>query len=486
MSKTHIDPCVFVIFGATGDLNRRKLLPALYQLARRGLLSECQILGVSRSREMNDEKFRALVRQVIAETKVENAEGVGSWCDDCVHYCSIGESAESDFRRLANEIESLERGKNLPGHRVFYLALPPESFSPTIEGIGRSGLNQSKGWTRIVVEKPFGRDLASADELNALVQRLFTESQIYRIDHYLGKETVQNLLAFRFANPIFESVWNRDRIDNVQITVAEELGVEKRAQYYDRTGALRDMVQNHLTQIMTLVAMEIPVTMEAESIRDEKSKVLRSMSPIQPDDVVLGQYTAGQIAGKPVPAYRDEPGVARDSKMETAAAIKCQITNWRWQGVPFYLRTGKRLPKRASKIIVTFKCAPVSVFQPFAAGCDLRSNVLILSLQPDEGFSLQFQVKAPGEDFALATEKLHFDYTEAFAPLADAYETLLLDILTGDRTLFVRDDWVQNSWRLYDPLLKSRPEVRPYPAGTWGPPEFEQLLAKHGHNWFPL
>ena len=486
MSKNRIDPCLFVVFGATGDLNRRKLLPALYHLARRGLLNECLILGVARSTELNDLKFRALAREVIDSSKVENAAAAGSWCDHCVYYRSIGGGAETDFRNLAKEVEKIEKEKGLPGNRVFYLAMPPQSFVPAIEGIGNSGLNRSAGWTRLVVEKPFGRDLASSEELDAVIHRFFSESQIYRIDHYLGKETVQNLLVFRFANPIFESVWNRDRIDNVQITVAEELGVEKRAGYYDQIGALRDMVQNHLTQVLTLIAMETPAAMEAEPIRDEKAKVLRSILPIQPGDVVFGQYTAGHINGQRVPGYREEPGIERDSKTETAVAIKVEIANWRWQGVPFYLRTGKRMAQRVSKIVITFKCAPVSVFQPFGVSCNLRSNALIITLQPDEGFNLQFQVKTPGQPLALATQDLHFQYTEAFAPLPDAYETLLLDVLSGDQTLFVRSDWVESSWRLYDPMLKSRPEARPYAVGSWGPAEADRILARQGHDWFPL
>src|SRR5262245_30453445 len=485
MDKNRIEPCLFIIFGGTGDLNRRKLLPALYQLARRGLLDHCHILGVARSTEMTEDAFRALARDVVRSTEVDSAAS-SSWCDQCVHYRSIREGSEHDYLNLASEIEGLEKRYSLPGNRVFYLAMPPQSFVPTIEGIGRAGLNRSAGWTRIVIEKPFGDDLASSKELNGLVQRLFGESQVYRIDHYLGKETVQNLLVFRFANPVFESVWNRDRIENVQITVAEELGVEKRAGYYDRTGALRDMVQNHLTQVLTLIAMEPPAAMDAESIRDEKEKVLRSLRPIQPEDVVFGQYAAGRMDGQPALAYRDEPGVAQDSNTETFVAMRLRIANWRWQGVPFYVRTGKRLPKRVSKIVVIFKIAPVAVFQPFGASCQPRSNALVMTIQPDEGFNLQFQVKAPGQPITLATQNLHFSYTEAFSRLADAYETLLLDILSGDQALFVRADWAEHSWALFDAMLKSRREVRPYAAGTWGPPEADQLLVKNGHAWFSL
>jgi glucose-6-phosphate 1-dehydrogenase len=485
MTGNRTEPCLFVIFGATGDLNRRKLLPALYELSRRNLLANFQILGVARSNEMTDAAFRSLAGDVISSIQQESG-GTGTWCDQCLHYRSVGEGEEEDYRRLAREIATLEQQYNLPGNRVYYLALPPQSFVATIEGIGRSGLNESRGWTRIVIEKPFGRDVASSKDLNARLHAFFKESQIYRIDHYLGKETVQNLLVFRFANPVFESVWNRDRIENVQITVAEELGVEKRAGYYERSGALRDMVQNHLTQVLTLIGMEPPAMMDAESIRDEKEKVLRSIRPIAPEDVVFGQYAEGQIEGQPVSAYRQEPGVDKDSRTETFVALRMQIANWRWQGVPFYLRTGKRMPKRVSKVVVTFKVAPVSMFRPLGGACYPESNVLVMTLQPDEGFNLQFQVKAPGQPVALATENLHFRYTEAFSRLADAYETLLLDILTGDRTLFVRADWVETSWALYDSILDSHLAVREYPAGAWGPPEAQALPAADGHQWFPL
>ncbi|MBI4471969.1 MAG: glucose-6-phosphate dehydrogenase [Acidobacteria bacterium] len=487
MPENRTDPCVFAVFGATGDLNRRKLLPALYHLAVHGVLGESQILGVARDTEMNDGAFRELSRESVSGTKVQDAAGtVGDWCDHCVHYRSIGEGREDDYRNLRNEIEKLEKENGLSGNRVFYLALPPQAFPRAIEGIGRSGLNRGPGWTRVVVEKPFGHDLSSSQELNALTHHFFDESQIYRIDHYLGKETVQNLLVLRFANPIFESVWNRDRIENVQITVAEELGVEKRAGYYDRVGALRDMVQNHLTQVLTLICMEVPAALRGEAIRDEKRKVLASIAPIKPEDVVFGQYTSGRIGGRLVPGYRDEAEAVRHSKTETAVALKIDVANWRWQGVPFYLRTGKRMPRRVSKAVVTFKCAPVSVFQPFAPGCSLSNNVLVITIQPDEGFDLQFQVKTPGQPVQLATQKLHFDYAQAFSDLPDGYETLLLDILNGDQTLFVRSDWVDSSWRLYEPLLQSPPAPSPYAAGTWGPSEADRLLAKAGHAWFPL
>ena len=485
MTDMSVEPLLFVIFGATGDLSRRKLLPALYHLTEQGFFKPSVVLGTARAAGMNTEAFRAMVRDVIAMIDHDNVSQA-RWCNECVYYCNIGDGAESDFRRLTTEIENIEGRHGLPGNRVFYLALPPQAFPSIIEGIGRSGLNRSRGWIRLVVEKPFGRDLVSARELDVLIHRFFDESQIFRIDHYLGKETVQNLLVLRFANPIFEKAWNRDNVENVQITVAEELGIEGRADYYDKSGALRDMVQNHLTQVLSLVAMEVPVALEAEAIRDEKVKVLQSIKPLSLDQVVFGQYTAGQIHGELVRGYREEPGVRPDSMTETAVALKVDIANWRWQGVPFYLRTGKRLARRVAKVVINFKCAPVSVFAPFDPPCTVHPNVFEITIQQDEGFDLHFEVKQPGPPLRIKTEKLRFRFAEAFSALADAYETLLLDVMRGDQTLFVRSDWVERSWMVYDPVLKTPPPVHEYPAGTWGPPEFDRLLQKNGHHWFHL
>jgi glucose-6-phosphate 1-dehydrogenase len=398
-----------------------------------------------------------------------------AWCDECVYYLGIGEGTDDDLRRLAVEIEDIERRHELSGNRVFYLGVPPQSFATVIDGIGGSGLHRSRGWVRLVIEKPFGRDLVTARELNELIHRYFDEQQVFRIDHYLGKETVQNLLILRFANPIFEHSWNRDRVDNVQITVAEEIGLEGRA-YYDQIGALRDIVQNHLTQVLTLLAMEIPPVFEAEAIRDEKAKVLKSIAPLRPDQLVLGQYSG----------YRDEPGVPPVSNTETAVALKIEISNWRWHDVPFYLRTGKRMPRRAGRIVVTFKCAPVSMFSSLLEDCRLHSNALDISIQQDEGFDLYFEVKRPGPPVTIETEKLHFRYAEAFPKLADAYETLLLDVMRGDQTLFVRSDFVDQSWRIYDPVLSSPPPVHLYQPQTWGPVEFDRLLADRGHRWVSI
>ncbi len=480
------EPSLIVILGATGDLMRRKLLPALARLAMQGLFHErSRILGAARSKEQGDHSFRAWAREAVTEAAVGPDDQTARWCDEHLFYQAIPTGKVADYRVLGSRIEAIEREAGLPGNRIFYLALPPEAFPATINGLGQARLNRSAGWTRIVLEKPFGRDLASAQELNRLVHQHFDESQVYRIDHYLGKETVQNLLVFRFANPVFETLWNRDRVEHVQITVAEEIGIEGRAGYYEHAGALRDMVQNHLTQLLTLVAMEIPGSFDADAIRNEKVKVLQAVAPIARNGLAFSQYSAGRIDGREVPSYRQEPGVAPDSQTETYAALRLQVENWRWHGVPFYLRAGKRLPRRLTQIVVTFRRPPVSLFPSIQDSGDIQPNVLAITIQPDEGFELGFEVKAPGQEIALKTQRLDFRYAEAFSPLADAYETLLLDVLTGDQTLFVRADEVEAAWRLYTSVLENPPRVDFYAAGTWGPAAAEQLLAKDGQQWNP-
>ena len=463
------DRHLFVIFGATGDLTRRKLLPALYHLMQeQGVAEKCYVLGVALE-DWSTEQFRTHAREALAEAFSE--EELRTWCDRNLFYQSLGADA-SRYAELRRRIEAIEAEHELPGNRAYYLSLPPPAYGPTIASLGDVGLNTSGGWTRVVIEKPFGKDLASAQELNALVHQHFDETQVYRIDHYLGKETAQNLLAFRFGNALFESAWNRDRVERVEITVAESLGVEARAGYYDDAGHLRDMVQNHLTQLFTLMAMEPPSSFDADAIRDEKVKVLRSTRPIDTAQVQLGQYAAGELDGVPMPGYRQEEGVPEDSTTETFVSLPLYIDNWRWQGVPFVLRTGKRLPRKLTQIAVHFRCAPISLFQNDAtngAGCDVNPNVLVITLQPNEGFDLRFEVKTPGEAVQLATEELSFRYKEAFSAIPDAYETLLRDIIQGDQTLFVRADEVEHSWRLYTPVLDAALEPVPYPAGAWGP-----------------
>ncbi|PSQ85828.1 MAG: glucose-6-phosphate dehydrogenase [Bacteroidetes bacterium QH_2_63_10] len=482
----NIQPHLFVIFGATGDLTRRKLIPALYQLMQHeDVAGRCHVLGTARS-DWSDEDFRGAMQTALRDEGFSERE-LADWCDRRLFYQGLGADG-NDFEALRDRIDQIERHYDLPGNRTFYLSLPPSVYGPTIDGLGAVGLDASPGWTRVVIEKPFGHDLASARALNERAHAHFDESQIYRIDHYLGKETVQNLLAFRFGNALFEAVWNRDRIDNIEITVSESLGVGGRGRYYDQSGHLRDMVQNHLTQLLSLVAMEPPAAMGADAIRDEKVKVLNALEQPDPDeDLVLGQYRAGRVEGEPVPGYRGESDVPDDSGTETFAALRLNVNNWRWQGVPFYLRTGKRLPTKLTQIAVRFKSAPVSLFQPSGQpcipedeDCQATPNELLITLQPNEGFDLRFEVKAPGADsngqMGLETQQLSFSYDEAFGPVPDAYETLLRDIITGDQTLFVRSDEVEMSWSLYDSLLNADLPVHPYEAGTWGPDAANQLI----------
>jgi glucose-6-phosphate 1-dehydrogenase len=469
--------CLIVIFGATGDLMDRKLLPALYQLMNDKLLpARCHILGVGRDAALTDERFRLQARVALEKAGLADTQKLRRWCDTCLHFQGLGAGTATDYARLGARMAQLEQARGLHGNRILYLALPPGAFPGTIEALGEGGLNRSRGWTRLVIEKPFGRDLASAQQLNALVHRYFAEEQVYRIDHYLGKESVQNLLAFRFGNALFESAWNRDHIRSVQITVAEDLGIEQRARYYEDAGALRDMVQNHLTQLLTLTAMEVPAAFEADSIRFEKVKVLRSVAPIRDDAVVFGQYEPGRVKRKRLAGYRQEHGVAVQSTTETFVALQLEIDNWRWQGVPFFLCTGKRLARRVTEITINFRSPPVALFRSLD-GCPTRSNVLVITLQPDEGFDLSFEVKSPGDRFTLQTQHMDFRYAEAFGePLSAGYETLLRDVVQGDLTLFVHGDEAEASWRLFTPLLHRRWPLHGYPAGSAGPAAAAQLM----------
>jgi glucose-6-phosphate 1-dehydrogenase len=492
--KENPDPAAFVIFGAGGDLAWRKLVPALYNLfLDRSMPGTFSIIGLDRT-GMKDDAFRERMRDGVSRFSGREKVEDESWKDFASHLSfQTGDFTKSDtYERLARQLASMDRDRGGESTRVFYLATPPQMIEPIVKGLSGAGLNADSARTRIVVEKPFGRDLDSARALNTTLAGLFQESQVYRIDHYLGKETVQNILAFRFANALFEPIWDRRYIDHVQITVAERVGVEHRGGYYDDTGALRDMVQNHLLQILCLVAMEPPVTFEDEEIRNKKVDVLHSIRPIPQDRVyefaVRGQYGEGWIEGEHENAYRSEHGVAPDSVTETFAAVKLYVDNWRWQDVPFYLRTGKCAPRKASEVIIKFRPVPHQSFPPSVIE-DWQPNRLAVHIQPDEGILLGFQAKRPGLKMRLGPVDMRFSYREAFrAPPPDAYETLLLDILLGDSTLFKRSDQVDAAWSVVMPILAAWESASPsdfpnYPAGTWGPAEAEVLIARDGRSW---
>jgi glucose-6-phosphate 1-dehydrogenase len=490
------ESCAVVIFGASGDLTKRKLVPALWSLFQSRTLPEpFAVVGVSRS-SLSHEEFRSRMRQAVTEFARVQPPTRRVWdrfAQALFYY--TGDPADPDlYPGLAGFLEGVERDRGTGTNRLFYCATPPSLYSHLVERLGESGLNRPAGdhhaWTRIIIEKPFGRDLASARELNEHVTEAFSEGQVYRIDHYLGKETVQNILVFRFANGIFEPLWNRNHVDHVQITVGESIGVEDRGAYYEEAGALRDMIQNHLLQLLCLVAMEAPVTFEDEPVRDEKSKVMRAIRPIPPDAVdhaaVRGRYGAGFVDGQRVKGYREEKGVSGRSTTETYAALKLLVDNWRWAGVPFYLRTGKRLPRRTSEIAIHFRRTPHLVFRS-DAGVSVEPNLLVLRIQPDEGMSLAFGAKLPGPELQIKTVTMDFDYGQAFGgEPPEAYERLLLDAMKGDTTLFARGDWVDLAWRLLAPVLEawSGAEEPPgYEAGTWGPPEADALVERDGRRW---
>jgi glucose-6-phosphate 1-dehydrogenase len=477
---TEVAPALFCLFGATGDLARRKILSALFRLHTMGAAPNVYILGVTRTADIDAAAFRGIAAEAVSGgTRSRDAD---AWAESRLFYQPIGEGTPEDFAALARRIEEIEARHVLPGNRVFYLALPPAGFADTARGVASVGLARSGGWVRLVVEKPFGRDLESARALNASLHEGWSEEQIYRIDHYLGKETVQNLLVFRFANAMFESLWNRDRIESVQITVAEDLGIEQRAGYYDQAGVVRDMMQSHLAQLLTLVAMEPPSRLDAAAIRSEKVKVLESVRPPHSTELVRGQYAEGRIGDRIVAGYLGEKAVPPDSHTATFAALRLEIDNWRWLGVPFFLRTGKRLARRVTEIVLNFREPPVALFERYAA-CRPQSDTLVLRMQPDEGFFLYFDVKTPGSSFELARQPLHFNYSEAFGPLPEAYETLLLDVLEGDQTLFVHSAEVEASWRLFTPLLESPARPHAYAAGTWGPAEADAIMGEGTRAW---
>ena len=492
------EPCVMVIFGATGDLTHRKLVPALYNLALEGFLPPgFSVVGFAR-RPKSDEQFRAEMREAVDQHSRRRPVDEGVWESFArgLFYCSSTFDDTEGYLRLGDLLARVDQERNTSGNRVFYLATPPDAYPVIVGGLGQAGLarridGDERGWKRLIVEKPFGRDLASAQELNAQLLHVFRERQIYRIDHYLGKETVQNICVFRLANGIFEPIWNRQYVDHVQITVAENLGLEGRGEYYDQAGPLRDMVQNHMLQLLTLVAMEPPVAFEAGPVRDEKVKVLRAIRPITPaevmDETVRGQYTAGAILGQPVPGYLEEEEVPPGSRQATFAALRLRVDNWRWAGVPFYLRTGKRLPKRVTEIAVQFRPAPQRLFPQLTGAAD--ANTLAMQIQPDEGISIRFIAKVPGQQIRLRSVEMDFSYGSSFGiETADAYERLLLDAMLGDSTLFARADEVEAAWSLVTPIVDTWEtmdidEMPTYPAGTWGPEEATELVQRDGRRW---
>ncbi len=482
MSDPPAEPHVFVVLGATGDLMQRKLLLALYHLHRQGRFPPgSAILGVARH-ALDDPSFRETCARSLVAEQAGPLDDVRRFCDEMLFYFGLGPDTSESYQGLSARLQQLEQARRLPGNRILYLALPLDAVGPTIEKLGGAGLHRAAGWTRVVVEKPFGRDLASAQALNGVVHRFFDESQVYRIDHYLGKETVQNLLVFRLANAFVESDWNRDRVERVEITVAESIGVEERAEYYDASGALRDMIQNHVTQILSLVAMEPPARGSVDAIRDEKVKVLRSANPIGPDDVVRGQYTRGTVGGRAVPAYRDADGVPPASDTETYVALRLKFANWRWQDVPFFLRTGKCLPAKSTRVVVTFRAPPVSFFQSETEYA-MNPDQVTLLIQPEEGVEISFEIKVPGRGMRVQTHRMKFHYADVFGVLPDGYETLVFDVMLGDPSLFVRSDEVEESWRLYSNILEHPPPVTFYPAGPEGPAEANRLTQEWGQRW---
>jgi glucose-6-phosphate 1-dehydrogenase len=479
------EPCALVIFGASGDLTRRKLFPALYSLALRRLLPDrFGVVGVART-ENSDEEFRDLMKHAVQEFgRDEFRDEAWEQLAGGTRYVATDFADEEGQNRVVQMLSELDEQRETAGNRVYYLAVTPDAIATLVRAIGER--RSTQGWTRLIVEKPFGRDLETARELNEEILRNFDEDEVFRIDHYLGKETVQNLLAFRFANGIFEPIWNRQFVDHVQITVAETIGIEGRSAFYEQAGAIRDVFQNHLLQLVALTAMEPPIDFTAESVRNEKVKVLRAMHTPGPKHVVRGQYGRGWIEGEEVPGYREEPGVAQDSMTETYVAAKLYVDSWRWADTPFYVRAGKRLARRETTIAIEFKRAPHPPFEVDDEG--LRPNVLIVHVQPDEGVSLEFAAKVPGQGMTLRTVNMNFLYGGAFRTgIPEAYERLLLDCLLGDATLFTRADEVEEQWSLVDAVVaqwqRDRPAFANYAAGTWGPPAANDLLHRDGREW---
>lgn len=491
------DNLVLIIFGASGDLASRKLIPALFSLKLQGLLPEkILILGVGRT-SFTDEEFRKkMVDSIKSYSEEKNIDDHQTGLfTGLLSYIRIDYNVTGDFENLKEKLLEVDKSHSTDGNYIFYMATPPGVYKTISENIARAGLaDQSKGFRRFIYEKPFGNDLESARNLNHILHKMIGEDQIYRIDHYLGKETVQNVLVTRFANGIFEPLWNRNYIHRVEITSSESIGVEERGSYYESSGALRDMVQNHLLQMTGLTAMEPPSSLEPDAVRNEILKIFQSLQPVREEDVpqqvIRGQYTGSLIRGECVPGYREEKDVAEDSMAETYVAMRFFINNWRWGGVPFYIRTGKRMPARVSEIVIYFKRTPHHLFQGVERV--LTSNMLIIRIQPDEGILLKFDMKEPGSGFKIKNVNMDFHYKDlADTRVPSAYERLLYDAMTGDSTLFTRDDEVETAWKFIDPIQKAwknNPEIKlyGYPAGTWGPSNANEIIEGCGLEWrFP-
>ena len=489
------DPCTVVIFGASGDLTKRKLLPALYRLTQERLLpAEFAILGFSRS-PMSHEEFRSKMKDAIVTYSEAKRVDEAVWQSFAqgMYYISGDINDPDCYKRMVELLDQIDRERGTAGNRVFYLSVAPGLYSEAIEQLGAAGLARPKpgSWTRIIIEKPFGHDLESAKQLNTDVAKVFEEDQVYRIDHYLGKETVQNLLVFRFANGIFEPIWNHRYIDHVQITNAEAIGVEGRGGYYETAGVLRDMIQNHVFQVLSLVAMEPPISLSANAVRDEKIKAMQAVRPIPVEAVaeyvVRGQYGPGSVGGKEVPGYRQEPDVNPESSTDTFAALKLYFDNWRWAGVPVYIRSGKRLPKRVTEIAIHFRQAPHLLFRNLPSQ-QLEPNVLVVRIQPDEGITLRVGAKVPGQITRIRWVNMDFRYGASFGVSSpEAYERLLLDCILGDSTLYARRDMTERGWEIVMPILEAwqsaKPNLPNYEAGTWGPEAADELLEKDGRQW---
>lgn len=492
-SRAVPQPCSVVIFGATGDLTHRKLVPALYNLAADGELPPAvTVIGFAR-REKSDDEFRKEMEEATRKFSRQSVRNeIWNTFSQSIFYHQSDFGDESGYKSLAAKLDKIDNERGTRGNRLFYFAVAPDQFEPILKHLKAAGLNQTRegSWARVIIEKPFGTDLASARELNRVVRQCFAEEQTYRIDHFLGKETAQNILVLRFANAIFGPLWNRHYIDHIQITAAETLGVEGRAGYYETAGALRDMVQNHLLQLLCLVTMEAPVDLSADSIRDEKVNVVRSLRHFAQGDVganvVRAQYAEGAIDGKSVPAYRAEKNVDPKSMIDTFVALRLHIDNWRFWDVPIYMRVGKRLPKSGTEISIHFKKAPAVLFNKELSD----QNVLVIRIQPDEGMSLRMHAKVPGTSFRVEAVKMDFHYGTSFGKASpEAYERLLLDAMSGDATLFARHDEVEEAWAFIDTIenawaaKKDAPELFFYPAGSWGPDEADELLARDGRSW---